>query len=55
MGDAGGFWGTIGPYLGGAIVILIGVIFSDLKSDLKWLKRNVTVILAELKIKPEGD
>lgn len=55
MGDAGGFWNTVGPYMGGAIVILIGVIFSDIKSDVRWVKRNVTKILTKLQIDAEGD
>jgi hypothetical protein len=55
MGDEGGFWNTVGPYMGGAIVILIGVIFADIKADIKWLKRNMVNILAALQVKAEGD
>ena len=55
MGDASGFWNTVGPYMGGAIVILIGVIFADIKADVKWVKRNVILIMNQLNIKPEGE
>lgn len=53
--DGAGFWNTVGPYMGGAIVILIGVIFADIKGDVKWLKRNLTQVMTQLGIKPEGD
>ena len=55
MDDANGFWNTIGPYMGGAIVILIGVIFADIKGDVRWLKRNVSKVRNRLQIDPEGE
>lgn len=55
MGDASGFWNTVGPYMGAAIVILIGVIFSDIKADIKWLKRNMIKLMTKLQVDAEGE
>ena len=58
----GDFWSLLGPYLVAACALLIGAVYAafrenrkDDRSDIKWLKKNLTKVLIKLQIDPESD
>lgn len=52
---SGDYWDTLGPYLMTGCGILAATIVGAMWKDIVWLKRNLTNVLVQLGIKPEGE
>ena len=62
ISGGGDFWDTLGPYLLTACAALVlatcGLAwsqFQDTRKDVRWMKHNLTKVMAQLGIEPEND